>query len=139
LGRAHLLFSASNRALVAAMGGDDRRSFERFPTSFRVDVRSADHFLYAYVTNISEMGIFVRTDAPLPIGTELALLLAPDDDDVPFEVRGCVTWINPVREHGENLNPGMGIRFEDLTPEARERVVELVRTIAYLNVDDVPN
>jgi type IV pilus assembly protein PilZ len=58
---------------------------------------------------------------------------------MPFEVRGCVTWINPVREHGENLNPGMGIRFEDLTPEARERVVELVRTIAYLNVDDVPN
>jgi type IV pilus assembly protein PilZ len=68
LGRAaRLLFSESNRALVAAMGGDDRRSFERFATSFRVDVRSADHFLYAYVTNISEMGIFVRTDAPLPM------------------------------------------------------------------------
>jgi type IV pilus assembly protein PilZ len=121
------------------MGGDDRRSFERFETSFRVDVRSGEHFLYAYVTNISEMGLFVRTDAPLPIGTELVLLLAPDDTDLPFEVRGCVAWINPIREHGDNPNPGMGIRFETLTPEARERLVELVRTIAYLNVEDVSN
>ena len=121
------------------MGGDDRRSFERFETSFRVDVHSGEHFLYAYVTNISEMGLFVRTDAPLPLGTELVLLLAPDDDDLPFEVRGCVAWINPIREHGDNPNPGMGIRFDELTAEARERLVELVRTIAYLNVEDVAN
>jgi type IV pilus assembly protein PilZ len=43
-----------------------------------------------------------------------------------------VQWINPVRPLGENLNPGMGIRFLSLKPEERERIVEAVRTIAYV-------
>jgi len=34
------------------------------------------------------------------------------------------------------LNPGMGVRFRELTAEARERVVELVRTVAYLRDED---
>ncbi len=42
-------------------------------------------------------------------------------------------WINPLREDGDNPNPGMGIRFESLSPEDRERIVEVVRAVAYLN------
>ena len=49
---------------------------------------------------------------------------------------GEVTWLNPHREKGENLNPGMGVRFVDLTPERREQVVALVKTVAYLNRDE---
>ncbi len=120
------------------MGGDDRRSFERHETSFRVDVRSAEHFLYAYLTNISAMGLFVHTDVPLEVGTALVLKLVPGDLARPLEVRGRVAWVNPVRTHGDNPNPGMGICFDELTPELRERLVELVRTVAYLN-DDTSN
>ena len=36
-----------------------------------------DTFLYACITNISAMGIFVRTDTPLPVGTRLTLRFAP--------------------------------------------------------------
>ena len=49
-----------------------------------------------------------------------------------YVLRGVVQWINPVRPLGENLNPGMGIRFLSLRPEDRERIVEAVRTIAYV-------
>ena len=48
---------------------------------------------------------------------------------------GEVTWINPYRQHGENINPGMGVRFIELTPDLREEVVALVRTVAYLRDD----
>ena len=30
---------------------------------------------------------------------------------VPAVLEGEVTWINPYRESGDNLNPGMGVRF----------------------------
>jgi type IV pilus assembly protein PilZ len=33
----------------------------------------------------------------------------------------------------DNPNPGMGIRFIDLTLEARERLIDTVRTIAYVH------
>jgi type IV pilus assembly protein PilZ len=49
-----------------------------------------------------------------------------------MEVLGEVTWINPYRPFGDNLNPGMGVRFRELSPDLRERIVALVRTVAYL-------
>ena len=32
----------------------------------------------------------------------------------------------------DNLNPGMGVRFLDLTIDARERLVDVIHTIAYV-------
>ncbi len=109
----------------------ERRSHERFVTEIQVDYRSGENFLFSYIQNISEMGIFIRSDAPLPLGTHIELRFHPDDGP-PLLLSGMVVWVNPLRPIGENLNPGMGVRFEDLTPDARERVVGLVRTIAYL-------
>ena len=114
---------------------DERRTHERFPTRIAVDVHSdrpsGDHFLFAYIENISERGIFVRTDDPLPPGTEITLRFTAESERI--ELDGSVMWVNPVRENGDNPNPGMGVRFESLSPEDRERIVEVVRAVAYLN------
>jgi type IV pilus assembly protein PilZ len=92
-------------------------------------------FLYASIANISEMGIFVKTTEPLAVGTEIALKFEPPTSE-PFQLRGTVQWINPVRPDGDNPNPGMGIKFVDLTAEDRERLVEAIRAIAYVNEPD---
>jgi type IV pilus assembly protein PilZ len=113
----------------------DRRSAERVPVEIPVDYRSEKTFLFASIRNISELGIFVETRDPLPPGTSLTLHF-----DLPVgtrvEERGEVVWINPYRPGEENLNPGMGIRFLSLSPQAREMIVDLVRKIAYLPADD---
>jgi type IV pilus assembly protein PilZ len=110
--------------------GAERRKHERFPTSIQVDYASGDTFLFSYIENISEMGIFIRSDDPLPVGTELRLRFGPNG--ALLEMSGEVVWINPLRPGGDNLNPGMGVRFRNLTPDLRERVVDLVKTVAYL-------
>lgn len=112
----------------------DRRHHERYDAEIQVDYRSGDTFLFSYIQNISEMGIFIRSDHPLEVGTRLELRFHPEGEP-PLELRGTVVWVNPLRPVGENINPGMGVRFEQLTPEARERLVALVRTIAYLQED----
>ena len=78
------------------------------------------------------MGIFIRTEEPLPIGTELRVRFAVAEGDAPLELPGMVVWINPVRFGDDNPNPGMGVRFEQLGGDERERVVRMVRTVAYL-------
>lgn len=118
-----------------SQGGIERRLHERFETSISVDYSSGETFLFSYIQNISEMGIFIRSDEPLPIGTVLELRFAPDGQE-PIELAGEVTWVNPYRPFGDNLNPGMGVRFQQLTPEMRERIVALVRTVAYLRAAD---
>ncbi len=115
-------------------GGAERREHQRFDTSIAVDYASGDTFLFAYLTNISEMGIFIRTEQPLSVGTRLRLRFHVDDAD-PLVLDGEVAWINPYRPLGENINPGMGVRFTQLTAERREQVVALVRTVAYLRDD----
>jgi type IV pilus assembly protein PilZ len=115
----------------ASEGGIERRRFERYETSISVDYSSGDTFLFSYIQNISEMGIFIRSDAPLPVGTVMELRFTPEGQTA-LELEGEVTWINPYRPFGDNLNPGMGVRFRKLTPDLRERIVDLVRTVAYL-------
>lgn len=118
--------------------GSERRVHERFDTSIAVDYASGDTFLFAYLQNISEMGIFLSTDNPLSVGTRLRLRFQTEESAEPMTLDGEVTWINPVRESGDNLNPGMGLRFVGLTAERREEVVALVRTVAYLRKDEIP-
>ena len=115
--------------------GADRRQYERYETELSVDYSSGENFLFAYITNISEMGIFIRSDDPAPVGTRLSLRFT-DDDGEPLSLHGEVVWVNPLRTDGDDVNPGMGIRFDDLSLEVRERVVSLVRAIAYLANDE---
>jgi type IV pilus assembly protein PilZ len=116
--------------------GRDRRQWERVLVDLEVDYRGEDTFLFAYITDISAMGIFVRTNSPEPPGTRLNLRFSPPGMK-PVECEGTVIWINPYRPGDrENLNPGMGIKFTDLTYDQREQIKELVRTFAYLSGDD---
>ena len=109
----------------------ERRSHDRFPVAWSVGCGTDDTFLYASITNISAMGIFIQTREPKALGTEMVLSFSPPGHE-PFKLRGTVAWINPYRENGDNPNPGMGVRFVDLTTEERERIVEVIHTIAYV-------
>ncbi len=117
----------------------DRRSHERVMVDIEVDYRASDTFLFAYITDISAMGIFVRTNTPEPAGTRLNLCFrAPGElGGERMELEGEVIWINPPRpDDPEHRHPGMGIQFVDLTQRQREQLMRLVRTFAYLNDDD---
>ncbi|HEY4011715.1 MAG TPA: TIGR02266 family protein [Polyangiaceae bacterium] len=110
---------------------DNRRSHDRYDVEWAVDCITDETFLYASIANISAMGIFVKTIDPLTLGTKLVLSFAPPGY-APFKLEGEVAWINPVRSDGDNPNPGMGVRFVNLRPDDRERLVEVIRTIAYV-------
>jgi hypothetical protein len=57
--------------------GRERRQWERVLVDLEVDYRSDDTFLFAYITDISQMGIFVRTVTPEEPGTRLNLRFCP--------------------------------------------------------------
>ena len=124
--------SSDRRQDSTPPSGADRRIHDRFDVTWSVDCETDETFLYASIANISQMGIFVRTTEPLTPATELWLSFSPPGHE-PFKLRGVVAWINPVRANGDNPNPGMGVRFVDLTLAERERLVEIIRAIAYLN------
>jgi len=118
---------------VAPAEGAERRRYKRYDVKLHADVTTEDAFLFAYVSNISEVGIFLATDKPLAVGTLMKLRFRPLESES-FEVEGEVVWVNPVRQKPEeNINPGMGIKFVNLDDATRDRIVKLIRTIAYLH------
>lgn len=116
----------------------ERRAWERVLVDLEVDYGDAENFLFAYIRDISATGIFVRTNTPEDPGTRLNLRFTPPDGSAePLELEGEVIWVNPYRPgKSDNLHPGMGIRFVDLEAEERHRLVEFVRTFAYLDDPD---
>ena len=119
--------------------GIDRRVHTRVRVDLEVDYKSADNLLFAYITDISAMGIFVQTNNPEPIGTRLNLCFRTPKElgGRLMEVEGEVQWVNPHRpKDPAGRNPGMGIRFMDLTPQQRDEVMRMVRTFAYLDDDE---
>ena len=118
---------------VIEMVDSDRRAAPRVLVDFEVDYASEDNYLFAYITDISETGIFVRTTSPEAPGTNLNLRFRIDDGPQ-IEVEGKVIWVNPFRPSiPDNLHPGMGIRFVALDDELKDRLLELVRRFAYLS------
>jgi type IV pilus assembly protein PilZ len=115
--------------------GSDRRQSERVTVDIEVDYRADDTFLFAYITDISAMGIFVQTNTPEPVGTRLNLCFRLDGRLM--ELEGEVTWINPQRpDDPSDRNPGMGICFTNLQDHDRADLMRMVRTFAFLDDDE---
>lgn len=117
-----------------AVRAAERRNSPRVLVDLEVDYQSEDNFLFAYITDISTTGIFIKTITPEPRGTELNLRFVPEGEEAPIELEGEVIWINELRpEDRDNLSPGMGVRFLRLDDEMKQRLYDLVRRIAYLS------
>ena len=75
---------------------------------------SFDQFIQEYVTNISATGVFIKTDTPLPVGTQV---------DLRFTV--IMNDIQTIMGSGEvvrvDAHPrGMGVAFRELSGESRK-------------------
>jgi len=117
------------RALSAESG--ERRAAPRIRVlvDVEVDPNLDGTYLFARGAQINATGMFVRTDAPLPPGTELRLRV-DDGDGTQVELEGVVAWWNPPSPVA--IDPGMGVRFVGLGTPERQRLTALVGRIAYL-------
>ena len=119
--------------------GDDRRSQPRHKVRFDVDYRADETFLFARITDISEMGIFIAVADPPPVGEMVDLrfnlpeALRNEMGEGPsvLTLKAKVQWVTEGPPNAES--PGMGLRFVDPDEVTANRIVELVRTVAYLD------
>jgi hypothetical protein len=81
---------------------------------------SFDQFVHEYVTNVSGNGVFIKSDTPLAIGTEISLKFTVVLDQIEtIEGTGVVVRV-------ERDPPGMGVVFKELDGYSRELVERLL-------------
>jgi uncharacterized protein (TIGR02266 family) len=93
------------------------------PYTVQVEFRTASSFLVAYSVNLSRGGLFLETDAEVPVGAAMTL-----DFSVPgagtTALNGLVAW---RRSPGEPEGPpGIGIEFQDVAPQLGALIDKLV-------------
>ncbi len=81
------------------------------------------------VTDLSETGIWIATDFPLEVGTEVAVELTPPDWDTPLYVSGEVRRVDLSRRMGDPRSAGMGIAFQALRADDRRRLTWSLRRL----------
>src|SRR3569623_611829 len=99
----------------------------RTPVNLRIKFRSEslEQFIERYAVDVSRGGIFIRTREPLAVGTQLKLDFQYQNGGPLMAGDGTVVWIRDPDPSRPNIPPGMGVRFDRLSPES-QAVLELL-------------
>jgi uncharacterized protein (TIGR02266 family) len=104
----------------------ERRADPRAEASFEIHFRTAQEFAAGYIRNISGGGLFVRTQQPLPLNSEVQIRFTLPGTSRTFAVRGVVIWTNPHPSRS-SFPSGMGVKFLNLDPEAQKLIAGFVK------------
>jgi type IV pilus assembly protein PilZ len=94
-----------------------------------VEYKRLNAFFADYTKNISRGGTFIKTDKPLPIGTEFTFRLAVPTLAEPLELKGRVQWIVQKGQEAEDEEAGMGIGFVYESELERARISTMVEQL----------
>ena len=109
-------------------GSDNKRRARRLQHELPVAYRTVGSFLTDWATDISQGGMFINTRKPLPVGTEVKILLQLPTVEAPLGLSGRVTRVSG---HGGGAGDvsGMGIQFTDVDPSRREQLEQIVKRL----------
>jgi uncharacterized protein (TIGR02266 family) len=92
------------------MSADNKRKAPRLHHEIAVAYRSVGSFLSDWATNISQGGLFINTRKPLPVGTDVRILVQLPGASFPFDLEGRVTRVAEF-DNVANMVPGMAVQF----------------------------
>jgi uncharacterized protein (TIGR02266 family) len=109
----------------------DARSNKRYPAQLvvRYKFSGQQDFITRYSRNVSTNGIFIATNKPPPMGTELQFEIQSQDGSALLKGKGTVKWI---REPGTDKSQvsGVGVEISELAPEHRTTLDAMVTQAA---------
>ena len=125
MARPHLQEAVSSHFI----DGMERRASPRADFVVRVNYQTVDSLFSEFVRNINDGGIFVETDTPQPIGTNVELEFKLPGADRPIEVVGNIVRSVSVDQVEPNGIAGMAIEFENLGADARHQINEIIQKL----------
>ena len=117
-------------ALVPNDNADPSPRSPRFKLHIPVDCSTRDMFLSNHMMNISHGGLFMASDTPLPIHSEVALTFTLPDSERTIRVKGRVIWSYDIPKGTVHLVRGAGIKFVDMTSDDRARLHACINQLA---------
>jgi uncharacterized protein (TIGR02266 family) len=97
----------------------EKRQHPRIPVALTVTYASRGDLKQDLATDLSPGGLFVRTNNPLPVGTDIDLSVVVGPTGLRISINGTVTWRRENEPHR-----GMGIQFGGILGPVLSDMVE---------------
>jgi len=105
---------------------ENRRRTHRAGVTVRIDYATVDEMFSEFTRDINEGGLFIETDKPHQPGTEVSMQFHLPGSNEILRTLGRVVRVSK----GKVGSPaGMGIEFDELTPDDRIKIDRIVRAL----------
>jgi len=105
--------------------GEEKRVTPRFSTTIEITFKEPRSFCRAYLLNISNGGLFIKTEDPLSLESMVNIKLRLPEDKEEMEIKGRVVWTNP-KGRKNSFPKGMGVQFFKTSPENLEKIEDFI-------------
>ena len=102
----------------------DKRTYPRAVATIEIDFKDVIDFASSYMLNVSNGGLFLKTDELYLLGAILFLRFTMPGSKQPVEVEGKVIWRNVGGR--AYFAKGMGIKFLNLKDDDSEKIKQFV-------------
>ncbi len=106
------------------MSHGDKRQHLRIETKAEVSYMFGSECFNETILNISQGGIFIKTDNPLQMDDNIEIKFTLPNIDRALKVMGQVKWIKRVEN--EEGPPGMGLQFTSIGEEENKLLVQFI-------------
>ena len=114
---------------MAKPGRRDQREHERHDVEIRVDWSTGRMFVSDHTTNVSESGVFLRSETGLKPDSDVEMVLWLPGRP-PIRVTGHVVWSQEARAIPTGVMPGGGLRFTEMHSADRAMLREYLGELA---------
>ena len=118
--------SVQNQEFLAT--GAERRRNERADLVVRIDYSTVDEMFSEFTRDINEGGVFIETEKPQALGTEVTMHFNLPGGQERIETVGRVVRVSG--SEGGRI-PGMGIEFDELAERDRLTIDRIVRALRF--------
>jgi len=113
-------------AVPQAPKHDDRRANRRIELEVEISLESDHNFYTGLTRDISSGGIFVATGVTYDVGSRVAISFTLPGRDEAISAEAQVRWVRDPRTMRTDGPEGMGLKFVNLSPEARAAITEFL-------------
>jgi uncharacterized protein (TIGR02266 family) len=111
---------------MQAVMDDERRTSHRYQVQVEVGMQTESNFYTGLTQDLSGGGVFVATHQIRPVGEHIKVLLTLPGQTEPFEILTEVRWIRSSALTRSVDDPGMGLRFLQMSSHARKVIAEFL-------------
>jgi type IV pilus assembly protein PilZ len=109
------------------ISSQNERSDSRCEKNLTVTYKSFNTFINEYTKNVSQGGMYIKTQTPFEIGSAIELFLHIPEINDPIRISAEVVHANPSEDNEKDT--GIGVKFIEVEESSRQLLITYIKSL----------